>query len=30
MRNLAQHDLDAFVDNTRFINERYTNSKPFD
>lgn len=30
MRNLAQHDLDAFTDNTRFIKERYTSSNPFD
>jgi hypothetical protein len=30
MRNLAQHDLDAFADNTRFIKERYTSSNPFD
>lgn len=30
MRNLAQHDLDAFADNTRFIKERYTDSNPFD
>lgn len=30
MRNLAQHDLDAFADNTRFIKERYTNTNPFD
>ena len=29
MRNLAQHDIDAFTDNTRFIEERYTNSDPF-
>lgn len=30
MRNLAQHDLDAFANNTRFIKERYTNTNPFD
>jgi hypothetical protein len=30
MRNLAQHDIDAFADNTRFIKERYTSSNPFD
>lgn len=29
LRNLAQHDIDAFVDNTRFVTERYTNTDPF-
>lgn len=29
MRNLAQHDIDAFTDNTRFIKERYTDTNPF-
>ena len=29
MRNLAQHDIDAFTDNTRFIQERYTDTNPF-
>lgn len=30
MRNLAQHDIDAFTDNTRFIKERYDDTNPFD
>lgn len=30
LRDLAQHDLDAFTNNTRFINERYSNNgNPF-
>lgn len=31
MRNLAQHDLDAFTNNTRFIGQRYADEdNPFD
>lgn len=30
MRNLAQQDLDAFTNNTRFITERYAGNNPFD
>lgn len=30
LRNLAQHDIDAFTNNTKFISQRYTNSNPFD
>ena len=29
LRNLAQHDLDAFTNNTRFIGERYASNDPF-
>jgi hypothetical protein len=30
MRNLAQQDIDAFTNNTRFIGERYAGNNPFD
>lgn len=30
LRNLAQKDLDAFTNNTRFVGERYSNHNPFD
>lgn len=30
LRNLAQHDIDAFTNNTRFVGERYANNNPFD
>jgi hypothetical protein len=29
MRNLAQHDIDAFTNNTRFIGQRYSDGDPF-
>jgi hypothetical protein len=30
LRNLAQKDIDAFTNNTRFVGERYSDSNPFD
>ena len=30
LRNLAQKDIDAFTNNTKFVGERYANSNPFD
>lgn len=30
LRNLAQQDIDAFTNNTRFIGERYAQNNPFD
>lgn len=30
LRNLAQKDIDAFTNNTRFVGERYSNHNPFD
>lgn len=29
MRNLAQNDIDAFTNNTRFIGQRYSHDNPF-
>ncbi|MBF7015815.1 hypothetical protein QUC32_30385 (plasmid) [Novosphingobium resinovorum] len=29
LRNLAQHDIDAFTNNTRFISQRYADDNPF-
>jgi len=29
MRNLAQNDIDAFTNNTRFIGQRYSDDNPF-
>ena len=29
MRNLAQNDIDAFTNNTRFIGQRYSDTNPF-
>ncbi|WP_022675145.1 MULTISPECIES: hypothetical protein [unclassified Novosphingobium] len=30
LRNLAQKDIDAFTNNIRFVDERYTSHNPFD
>lgn len=30
LRNLAQHDIDAFTNNTKFIGQRYADNNPFD
>lgn len=30
LRNLAQKDIDAFTNNIRFVDERYTSQNPFD
>jgi hypothetical protein len=30
LRNLAQHDIDAFTNNTKFIGQRYSDNNPFD
>lgn len=30
LRNLAQKDIDAFTNNTRFVGERYAGENPFD